>query len=160
QSATLNGSTTGISVSGSVITADYSTTNGPLQPGQVIVLRFRAKIAATLPIGTTVPNTGVVTWNNPLQTAKASVSIDVGGIPGVGILNGTAWHDANFNYTPDTGERRLEGWTVELYRNDRLLYSSVTDASGGYRMAGVPPNYLNGDRYELRFTAPGAGANT
>ena len=36
-----------------------------------------------------ITNTGVVTWNNPPQTASASVSIDVGGMVGVGVLNGT-----------------------------------------------------------------------
>ncbi len=51
-----------------------------------------------------------------MQTASASVSIDIGGMVGVGILNGTAWHDANFNNVLDAGERLLEGWAVELYR--------------------------------------------
>ncbi len=46
QSATMNGSATGITVAGSLITADYSTDYGPLQPGQSILLRFRAVIDA------------------------------------------------------------------------------------------------------------------
>ena len=41
QSATLNGQTTGIDFSGSILTADYSTTYGPLEPGGTIVLRPR-----------------------------------------------------------------------------------------------------------------------
>ena len=47
-----------------------------------------------------------------MQTASASVSIDVGGTPGVGILNGRVWHDANFDTIADAAERKLEGWTV------------------------------------------------
>jgi hypothetical protein len=78
---TMNGSTTGVSVVGSVITADYSTTNGPLQPGQSIDLRFRVQIAAGVPTGTTLTNTGLVTWNTPTETASASVSVVIGGAP-------------------------------------------------------------------------------
>jgi uncharacterized repeat protein (TIGR01451 family) len=160
QSATLNGSMAGISVAGSVITADYYATYGPLPPGQSVVLRFRAHIAANLAIGTRITNTGVVTWNNPPKTARASVSIDVGGITGVGILSGMAWHDANFNATREVNERVLEGWTVELYRDGRQVHSAVTDATGTYQISGVSPNYVTGEQYELRFLAPGAGANT
>jgi uncharacterized repeat protein (TIGR01451 family)/fimbrial isopeptide formation D2 family protein len=159
-SVTMNGSTNGITVNSSLITADYSTTYGPLQAGQTIVLQFRAQIVPGTPMGTTITNTGTVKWNNPPQTASASVSIDVGGIVGVGILNGTAWHDANFNKAVDIGERLLEGWAVELYRNDQLTQTVLTDATGVYRISGVEPNYATADRYELRFVAPGAGPNT
>ncbi len=76
--ATMNGSTAGISIVGSLLTANYSAVNGPLQPGQSIDVRFRAQIASGLPAGTTLTNTAVVTWNNPPQSASASVSIDIG----------------------------------------------------------------------------------
>ena len=160
QSVTMNGSTAGITVAGSLITADYSTEYGALQPGEIILLRFRALIAPSVPIGTTITNTGQVKWNDPPQTASASVSIDVGGIVGVGILNGTAWHDANFNNIVDVNERLLEGWAVELYRDDQLVHSALTDATGIYQISGVAPNYATAVRYELRFVAPGAGPNT
>ncbi|HWZ73093.1 MAG TPA: isopeptide-forming domain-containing fimbrial protein, partial [Casimicrobiaceae bacterium] len=80
--ATMNGSTTGVSIVGSLLTANYSAVNGPLQPGQSIDVRFRVQIASGLAAGTTLTNTAVVTWNNPPQTASASVSIDIGGVPG------------------------------------------------------------------------------
>jgi uncharacterized repeat protein (TIGR01451 family) len=159
-SATLNAQTTGLSVAGSVITADYSTSYGPLQPRQTAVLRFRAVINPSLLDGTRITNTGTVTWNNPPRTASASISLDVGGMPGIGVLNGKAWHDANFNRTLEADERVLEGWTVELLRNDRVFRSVQTDMNGVYRVGGIAPNYASGDRYEVRFTAPGAGANT
>src|SRR5215831_14863393 len=156
---TMNGSTAGVTVAGSVLTADYSTSNGPLQPGQSIDVKFRVQIAAGLPAGTTLTNTGIVTWNTPQQRARASVSIDIGGTPGSGTLNGTVWHDANFNKIPDTGEPLLQGWTVGLYHSGVLLQSVVTDVNGVYHFTSIAPT--NGtDRYELRFTAPGAGANT
>ena len=157
---TMNGAAAGVTVVDSLLTADYSTANGPLQPGRSVLLRFRAVLNANLAIGTRVTNTATVYWNDPVQTASASVSIDVGGIVGVGILNGTAWHDANFNKVIDVNERRLEGWAVELYRNDGLIQTALTDANGVYQISGVAPNYATADRYELRFVAPGAGPNT
>src|SRR5229473_2248561 len=158
--ATMNGSTAGVTVVGSVLTANYSAVNGPLQPGQSIDVRFRAQIAAGLPAGTTLTNTAVVTWNNPPQTASASVSVAIGGVPGVGTLNGTAWLDANFNKIPDPGEPLLQGWTIELFRNGVQMQSVLTDVNGVYRFAGVPPTDGTSNRYEVRFTAPGAGPNT
>src|SRR5690348_4264733 len=77
--ATMNGSTAGVTVVGSVLTANYSSANGPLQPGQSIDVRFRAQIATGLPPGTTLTNTALVTWNNPSQPASANASIDIGG---------------------------------------------------------------------------------
>jgi hypothetical protein len=117
-------------------------------------------LGAGLAIGTVVTNTGVVTWNNPTQTASASVSIVVGGIPGASVLNGSAWHDADFDDVRDSGERALAGWAVDLYRDNVLWNTVLTDANGDYRVTGVEPNDVNGVAYELRFRAPGAGANT
>lgn len=158
-SALLNGSTGGVSVAGAVITANYGAQYGDLAPGASFVLRFQAQIAPDLPIGTTVTNTATVTWNTD-QTASASVSIDVGGTPGSGVLAGTVWHDADFDDAVDPNERLLDGWTVELRRNGQLVHTALTDAAGAYRIAGVVPNYQTQDVYELTFRAPGAGAGT
>jgi uncharacterized repeat protein (TIGR01451 family) len=80
--ATMNGSVTGVTVTGNVITANYSATYGPLAPGGTIDLRFRATLGRTLATGTTVTNTGVVTWDNPPQSASGSVSILLDTPPG------------------------------------------------------------------------------
>ena len=159
---TMNGSATGVTVVGSVITADFSTPNGPLQPGQTIDLRFRAQIAAAVPAGTTITNTGLVTWNTPTETASASASVVIAGapVPGAGTLSGSAWLDANLNKVPDGGEPGLVGWTVSLFLNGVQLQSVVTDANGAYRLSNVAPTDATSNRYELRFTAPGAGPNT
>ena len=160
-SATMNGSTAGVSVAGSTITANYAALIGPLGPGAAVVLRFRAILDPGLATGTVVTNTGVVGWNNPTQTASASVSIIVGASPRpLGVLNGSAWHDADFDDVRDPGERPLAGWSVELYRDNQLWNSVLTDANGVYRFIGVEPNDVTGIPYELRFRAPGAGANT
>jgi uncharacterized repeat protein (TIGR01451 family)/fimbrial isopeptide formation D2 family protein len=157
---TMNGSTAGVTVVGSVLTANYSAVNGALQPGQSIDVRFRVQIAAGIPAGTTLTNTAVVTWNTPPQTASASVSVAIGGVPGVGTMNGTAWLDANFNKIADSGEPLLQGWTVALFRNGVQVQSVLTDVNGNYRFSGVSPTDGTPDHYEVRFTAPGAGPNT
>jgi uncharacterized repeat protein (TIGR01451 family) len=159
-SATLNGSSAGVSVAGSTITADYEAAYGSLEPGATAVLRFRATLAGALAEGTVVTNTGVVTWNVPAQSLDASVSLTVGGIPGAAALGGTAWHDADFDDTRDAGERPLAGWSVELYRDGVLVHTALTDADGSYRIVGVEPNEAGGAAYELRFLAPGASAST
>ena len=159
-SATLDNGTAGVSVLGSVITADYSTTRGPLAPGAQTVLRFRADLDPGLAIGTTVTNTAMVYWNAATQNETASVSIAIGGTPGVGALSGSIWHDRDFDRLRGGGEIALVGWIVDLERNGQPIQSVTTDANGDYRIAGVAPNDQNGDSYVLRFRAPDAGANT
>jgi uncharacterized repeat protein (TIGR01451 family) len=159
-SATMNGSATSVTFAGSTITANYAAVGGQLAPSQIVVLRFRATLAQSVQAGTLVTNTGVVAWNQPTQTAGASVSIVVGGIPGYSVLNGAAWHDANFDDVRDSVERALAGWEVDLYRDGQIVHTTVTDAAGAYRIIGVEPNDVSRRAYELRFRAPGAGANT
>jgi uncharacterized repeat protein (TIGR01451 family)/fimbrial isopeptide formation D2 family protein len=161
-SGTLNDSTDGVVYSGGVLTADYvARYGGDLQPGGVAVVRFRVQIHSNLAFGTTITNTGVVRWNDPAQRDSATVSIDIGGTPGSASLNGTVWHDSNLNKVPDSGtETMMEGWSVELYRNNQLVTTALTDANGFYRFSGVAPNVGTSDLYELRFRAPGAGPNT
>jgi uncharacterized repeat protein (TIGR01451 family) len=159
-SATLNGLSNGVSFAGTTITADYGTEYGPLNPGEAAVLRFRAIIDPNLANGTTITNTGRVSWNDPLQWAEASVSIDVGAMPGAGMLSGNVWHDADHDDTPDGVERPLQGWTVELLRDGQPIRSMLTDVDGNYLITNVTPNYVSGEIYSLRFSAPGAGSRT
>jgi uncharacterized repeat protein (TIGR01451 family) len=160
QTARLNGLASGVSFAGTTITADYFNEYGALEPGEAIILRFRAVMNTNLVDGTTVTNEAEVSWNDPLQTAAASVSIDVGGVPGVGILSGAAWHDTNYTNTFEAGESALEGWTVTLLRDGQPVRSVVTDADGSFTMIGVVPNYLSGEQYSLVYSAPGAGPRT
>ncbi|UCB54823.1 MAG: DUF11 domain-containing protein [Thiotrichales bacterium] len=159
-SGLLNGLPAGVNFTAPVITADFSSVYGNLQPGLSAELRFLAQIDTSLPIGTTIVNTADVSWNTPAQTASASVSIDVGGTPGVANLNGALWHDANYNNVADSGEVLLQGWSVDIYRSGQLLGTFTTDATGVYQFNGLLPNDVGTDRYELRFRAPGAGSNT
>jgi uncharacterized repeat protein (TIGR01451 family) len=156
-SATLNGTTAGVSVSGATITANLAA---PLNPGAFAVLRFRATLAPRLTDATVVTNTGVVTWNQGTQTASAALEVIVGGVPGTTILNGVIWHDGNFNNTLDLNEEALEGWVVDLFRDGRLLHSMPTDDVGAYRFVGVEANDEGGATYEVRSRAPNAGPNS
>ncbi|MDP6981018.1 MAG: OmpA family protein [Myxococcota bacterium] len=159
-SATLNGATAGVTVVGSLITADYSTTNGPLAVGGALVLRFRATLDAGLATGTNVRNTASVEWNAASQTESASVDIAVGGMPGVGTLNGALWHDVDFDETQGGGETTLAGWFIDLYRNSLLVQTVTADAAGAFTMAGLAPNDSNGDVYSLSFRAADATSNS
>ncbi len=154
-SATLDGLTGGIGYAAPVLTA----TCGDLPPGATAVLRFRANIGPSVPTGTTITNTAEVTWGTD-QTASDSASVNIGGIPGSGILNGRVWHDANLDKLHDGAEQSLDGWSVELYRGSRLLATVLTDGEGVYRLSGLAPNEATADSYELRFRASGAGPNT
>lgn len=160
-SGTLNDSTDGVVYAGGVLTVDYAARYGDLPPGTGRIVRFRVQINSAIAIGTTITNTAVVRWNDPAQTETASVSIDVGGTPGSANLNGNVWHDANLNKVPDNGtETMMEGWSVELYRNNQSVTTALTDANGFYRFSGLAPNAGTSDLYELRFRAPGAGPTT
>jgi len=60
----------------------------------------------------------------------------------------------------DSAEPRLQGWSIELYHNNQLVTTVLTDANGTYRLSGLVPNEGNPDLYEIRFRAAGAGPNT
>jgi large repetitive protein len=159
-SATLNGDTAGVSYAAPVLTADYAAADGYLLPGTTATLRFRVLIDSALTAATTLTNTAQMAWNTPTLTATASVSVDVGGSIGSAMLSGHVWHDANLDKLHDLNEKSMEGWTVALYRNDLFLRSVSTDAEGRYSISGLEPTFTTAWRYELRFTAPGAGART
>lgn len=157
-SATVNGSTSGVSFTSPIISADYGATYGNLAPGSSIVLRFRVTLKASAAAGSIIANTAQTTWNTPAQTASASTSVTVGGMPGSGSLSGFVWHDGNFNTTPDSGELSWTNWNVDLYRDSILVGTVNTGADGSYHFSGVTPNTGTQITYELRFRAPGAGA--
>jgi uncharacterized repeat protein (TIGR01451 family) len=139
-SGTLNGAPASVTYAGAMLTADYGATYGDLPPGNSAVVRFRVQINPAIAIGTTITNTGVVSWNNPAQTDSA-------------------WHDANLDRIYDSSEHRLQGWSVALYHNSQLVTTVTTDVNGVYRLSGLLPNQGTADLYELRFSARGAGPN-
>jgi uncharacterized repeat protein (TIGR01451 family) len=159
-SATMNGLPNGVSVAGTIITADYFTEYGALEVDETVVLRFRATIDPNLIEGTTVTNTAQVYWDDPQRVLEASVSIDVGAMPNAGMLSGNVWHDADHGNTLGLPEQPLEGWIVQLLLNDQPVRSMLTDADGYYLFTNVTPNYVAGENYSLLFSAPGATSTT
>jgi uncharacterized repeat protein (TIGR01451 family) len=160
QTATMNGLTDGVVVNGNVIMADYFTEYGALDPGAMVVLRFRAVINPNLVEGTTISNTGVVYWDDPQRRLEATVTVDVGAYPDAGMLSGYVWHDADHTNTFGLAETALAGWSVELLRDDQPIRTMQTDADGYYLFTNVVPNYPSLFAYSLRFSAPGAGTRT
>ena len=160
-SGRLNGSQTGVSYADGQLGVDYGSLFGDLPPGEGFIVRFRVQIVSSAAIGATITNIGTVQYNTPTQTISDEVSIDVGGTPGSAIINGHVWHDASLDkILDDTVESRLSDWTVALYQDNVLLTTTTTDDSGAYSFSGLPPTTESLRIYEIRFTAPGAGAQT
>ena len=106
----------GMAAKNAILIVEFARTRREQDGEEILVaareagrLRFRAVINPNLVDGTPISNTGVVTWNDPPQTASASAVIDVGGVPGGGILSGAIWHDSDFTNTYQIDERALEG---------------------------------------------------
>lgn len=158
-SATMNGAMAGVNDGGgALLTADYGATYGDLPVGGAVTLRFQVVITAAM--GTPITNTADVTWS-AAGMASASVTITVGGTPGVGTLSGSVWHDQDFDdVNGGAADVAMIGWTVELLRNGTSIQTASTDTNGNYVFRGIPPNDVSGDAYAIRFLAPGAGLNT
>ena len=159
-SGLLDGLPAGVSFSAPIITADFAAAYGDLLSGMSTELTFLVDINNSLAIGTTITNTADVYWNALSQTDSASVSVDVGGTPGVGNINGILWHDANFDNVFDATEQVLTDWPIDIFRNAQLLGTVLSDADGLYQINGLIPNDVGSDLYELQFRIPGATSTT
>ncbi|TLM79892.1 DUF11 domain-containing protein [Microbulbifer harenosus] len=163
-SALLNGQPDGVMIDGPLITVDYSTNYGDLQPSETITLRFEAKLGENLAMGYSVVNTAQVKWNDPPVYNEATVAIDIGGTPGIANLSGYLWHDVNFSETADSEEQLLTNWSVSLYFNNALLETVQSDENGYFVFDGLVPNMdganAGGATYELRYLAPNAVEST
>lgn len=158
-SARLNGGTAGVDDSTAILVGDYGTAYGDLPVGSTATLRFQVRVDDTVPPGTSISNTGEVSWDNDTRSASSTVVVEVGAIPGTATLSGQAWHDSNFDNVLDTTEALLPDWTVEIYRNGVLLRTTRTDDNGRFVAAGLPETW-GGETYEVRFLSPGATATT
>ena len=117
-------------------------------------------LAAGLTDGTLITNIAQVAWNTPALIASARVTIAVGGAVGTASLNGRVWHDANFNRLVDPGELLLQGWTVDVLRDNVMLGTLTIDGNGRFGINGLVPSATPADQFSLRFSAPGSGATT
>jgi uncharacterized repeat protein (TIGR01451 family) len=156
----MNGSVNGVAEAAGTLTADYGTTYGVLDPGSSVTVTFTVDIASSLTVGATIDNTADVRWNAASQIASDSASVDIGSAPGIAALNGSVWHDINYDNVFDNTERLLENWSVEIYLNTQLLDTVFTDSNGQFNILGLAPSSVAGGEYELRYVAPGAGSNS
>ena len=142
--------------------ANYQTAKGALEEQEKFTFSFRVLIDAGLITGTTITNTVDVDSTELAAPIFDSASIDVGGAPGVGVLRGHVWHEIDretpVTYTPLT-DPDLQDWVVNVYLNNNLFASTVTDASGLYNFIGLPPGSPVGADYRIQFIPPG-GSDT
>ena len=165
-SARLNGSAifNGAAVTnlGTGLRVDYQAAKGALEPAEKFTFSFRVTIDSALVAGTSISNTVDVDSLEMPTTISDTALIDVGGAPGVGIVAGHIWHEIDretpVTYTP-TVDPDLQDWVVNIYLNNTLFASAITDANGLYSFVGLPPGSTLGGDYRIQFIPPG-GSDT
>ncbi len=80
-------------------------------------------------------------WNVTLTTRDAA-GMDFGN-QGALSINGTKFNDTNGNGVQDMGEKGLSGWTIVLEQAGQVLKNNITNASGAYIFANLPPGVYN-----------------
>ncbi len=68
-------------------------------------------------------------------------------------VSGTVWRDHNHDRVLDSGEPRVEGWTVELLLNGVVVQTVTTGSNGAYQFSNVSP----GSGYNIQFREPDTG---
>ena len=128
------------STHGAVLSENPVTVNiGPINPGEVVTVRFRAHIDAHAPNGSSVLNTATVSQagSGPLQARQTTFILSAPAV--VGSLCGSVFKDCNQDAARDPLERGLSGVTVHLFRgNGTWIATATTNFLGVYRFNGVP----------------------
>ncbi len=134
----ISGSVT--STHGVVLSENPVTVNiGQLNPGEIVIVRFRARIRADVPNGSSVLNTATVSQagGEPLQAQQTTLVLSAPVV--VGSLCGSVYKDCDQDATRDPLERGLSGVTVHLFRaNGTWIATATTNFLGVYRFNGVP----------------------
>jgi len=72
-----------------------------------------------------------------------------------GSISGLKFYDANHNGALDSGEAKLEGWEIQLFKNGALVATDYTDANGQYSFTDLGPG-----QYTVKEVIPSnPGAN-
>jgi len=87
-----------------------------------------------------VPPTDVCdgAYGTSLLSGNAFTGADFGYCPAGGMIGDTLWIDLNTNGVREAEERGIPAITVQLYTNDVLVATSVTDIDGMYLFTGLP----------------------
>ncbi len=128
------------STHGAVLSENPVTVNiGPINPGEVVTVRFRTHIAANAPNGASVLNTATVSQagSGPLQAQQTTIILSSPAV--VGSLCGSVFKDCDQDGARDPLERGLSGVTVHLFRgNGTWIATATTNFLGVYRFNDVP----------------------
>jgi uncharacterized repeat protein (TIGR01451 family)/fimbrial isopeptide formation D2 family protein len=128
------------STHGAVLSENPVTVNiGQINPGEVVTVRFRTRVDAGAPNGTSVLNTATVSQagSGPLQAQQTTFILSAPAI--VGSLCGSVFKDCDQDAVRDPLERGLSGVTVHLFRgNGTWIATATTNFLGVYRFEGVP----------------------
>ena len=138
-----------------MITANYSAAVRPARPGAIVRAAVPGAARTRTSRSARTSRTRHVTGTPTRPRAPASRSTSAA-CPGSGILNGTVWHDADF----DDVARCQRARAAKAGRSSCTATAAgasrrLTDATGAYRISGVAPNYLT--PATLRAALPRAG---
>src|SRR5438105_4019731 len=95
-------------------------------------------LCAALPAGQGVSPAGYAVT---VTSHSATSARDFGNWPR-GSISGYKWNDLNGNTNYDTGEQKLQGWTIKLCSDwacNTVLQTTTTDANGNYTFGGLLP---------------------
>jgi hypothetical protein len=111
-------------------------------------------VASSTPTPTPTENDTPTSTATPTLTftPTASPTITLTGTPGVGSLEGQAFHDLNGNSWLDDGEPGLPGAVFVLKQGQEILYAATSQQDGFYRFDSVSPG-----QYTLLEKSPPPG---
>lgn len=128
-----------------------------IRPGENLVLRFRARIAAATDTGEDISTFAVATLDGGVTRNIGPVTLVVGDLPGAASLRGVVWQDtAGANNVRTAGEDQVfAGWQVLLFAADAgaratPIRSALTNDVGAYDLQDVAPG-----SYRVRVTSRG-----
>lgn len=94
-----------------------------------------------LPITTANNSNFAIRFSANLDSGNDYVYLDDVSVTGElipnGSISGHKWNDLSRDGVEDENEPILESWTISLYKNDELVTSTTTDASGQYSFTGL-----------------------
>ncbi len=84
----------------------------------------------------TVPGTG--SYSVTLYPQQMTIYRNFGNFK-LGSISGQKYEDKNGNGSKNNGENGIQGWSINLYKNNVLISTATTDANGNYTFANLGP---------------------
>lgn len=138
-------------VGASSVTCTSSAVIAPNTDGNPISLRVQVASGAT---GQLLTNNAVISGGGePAGFDGNNTDADTVAIAASAQVSGTVWRDNNHDRVLDSGEPRVESWTVELLLNGVVVQTTTTGSNGTYQFSNVSP----GSGYTIQFREPDTG---